>query len=114
MARVFSVISFASLDSSRFNVVAADIDENRSSAAQYEGVDRGNESESWNDHFIAGADVEEDCSHLERVRTTGSQQSFGRAQQTLEERVALLRETLIACDLTDQHRLGDVAELLAD
>src|SRR5580765_6644469 len=49
--------------------VRTDIDENRASASEHEGVYSGNESERGNDYFVALFEVQQQAGHLQRVRT---------------------------------------------
>src|SRR5260370_41291734 len=79
--------------------VGADVDEYGARAAQHKSVGGGDEGEGRDDHFIAGANIEQQGSHFERVGAGSGQQCLLNAERFFEELVAFAGEKAVAGDL---------------
>ena len=65
--------------------IRPDVGEDRSGAAQDEGVDRRDKGERRDDDLVAGLDIQQEGGHLQRVGAGGGQQDLGDAQLLLEQ-----------------------------
>src|SRR5262249_45050163 len=93
--------------------VRADIDEAYTCAAKREGIGRRDERVRRHDHFIAGSDVREHCTHLERPGARMCQERLPRTKLALEPLRAAAGERAAAGKLSPDDCLGDVEQLLS-
>jgi hypothetical protein len=93
--------------------VRPNVGEYRPRAAQHERVGDRHEGERWNDHLVAGLQVQQQRGHLQRMGAGRGDQRARDAERVSQQCLAALRERLIAGNLPDRHRLRDVLELAA-
>jgi hypothetical protein len=91
--------------------IGADVREDGLGPVQCKSIGRGDERERWHDHFVAGGELQEQRSHLQRVRARSCQQRFMDIQCLLEEVMALLGDRSVSGQLAGLDRPLDLSEL---
>ena len=92
--------------------VGTNIHKHKCCTCQYESVGRTGKRVAGQDHLVAGLDVTQQCSHVQRGRTAGGQKHLLGMKAFFHPSVAFFRKLSVSADFMGIHCLLDVCKLV--